>query len=63
MTSDDVNDFRRARPATAHVVRWRGSDVWKAGDTVLLAIVSLGPTKKKLRALERFAWRPWILRC
>lgn len=34
MTCDDFNAFCAALPATAHVVQWGGSHVWKVGGKV-----------------------------
>ena len=34
MTYDEFNEFCRGLPATAHVVQWGGSHVWKVGGKV-----------------------------
>ncbi len=34
MTFDEYNDFCRALPATAYVMQWGGSHVWKVGGKV-----------------------------
>ncbi len=34
MTYDEFNEFCRALPATAYVVQWGGSHVWKVGGKV-----------------------------